>query len=130
MGLGHFDPGELERGAAALKDIDASQNAAMAFTLGTMQERTAQLEKQLAVEKERVRRAQLEESMAGAQADESRKTISHMADQERATAQHKAQVESQMQSEKLQRQRAALEYQLQREQEQFQGHEGIRIRNE
>lgn len=129
-GLGKFDPGELEKGAAALKEIDASKNAKLAFELATLQEKSAQLGHLKEVEKLRLERSRLEEHLVGAQAEESRRTISHTADQERNTAQHKAQVEAGLQGKKLDFQAEQLEYQLKREQEQFMQHEAIRLENE
>jgi len=128
--LGHFDPAELERGAAALKDIDQSKNAALAFELAVAQEKTAQMQHQREMEKERVVHSQLEGALAQAQADEARRTISHTADQERTTAQYKAEVEKALQGKKLDRQHEVLQYQLQRENEMFQQHEAVRIKNE
>lgn len=125
-----FDPEQLEKGAAALKEIDGSRNSKLAFEVATMQERTQQRAALLEMEKQRTARSQLEEQTLAAQAEESRRTISHLADQERLTAQHKAEVESSLQGRKLELQKEVLEYQLRREQEQFLEHESIRIRNE
>mmetsp|Transcript_73700 Transcript_73700/g.130103 ORF Transcript_73700/g.130103 Transcript_73700/m.130103 type:complete len:550 (+) Transcript_73700:56-1705(+) len=125
-----FDPAELEKGAAALKEIDASKNSKLAFDLATSQEKTVQLGHALEVEKLKTARAQLEEQLIAAQNDEHRRTISHMADEERNTSQYKAQVESGLQGKKLEFQEEQLKYQLTREQEQFMEHEAIRIRNE
>lgn len=127
---GAFNPEELERGAAALKDIDKSKHSAWAFDLALLQERTVQLEASLGMEKERTSRMQVEESLMGAHAEQARQTISHRADEERSTAQYRAQVDNSLQSSKLEKQREALEYQLQHEQQQFLQHEAIRIRNE
>jgi len=128
--LGQFDPEDLERGAAALKDIDKSKHSSMAFELAILEERTAQMRQMSLVEKERADRMGLDHALGQAQADEARRTISHMADQERTTAQYKAEVEKSLQGRKLDRQREVLEYQLQRENEQFAQHEAIRIKNE
>jgi len=127
---GKFDPAELEKGAAALKEIDDQKNSTLAFQIATLQEKTKQLEQVRDVEKMKTSRMQLEEQLIAAQADESRKTISHSADQERNTAQYKAEVESSLQGRKLEFQQEMLNYQLRREQEQFMEHEAIRIRNE
>lgn len=43
--------------------------------------------------------AKLQEQMLAVQAEESRKTISHLAEQERLTAQHKAEVENSLQGD-------------------------------
>jgi len=125
-----FDPAELEKGASALKEIDASKNSKLAFDIATMQEKTVQLGHVLEMEKLKTSRAHLEEQVIAAQADEARRTISHVADQERGTAQYKAEVESGLQGKKLEFQEEQLKYQLKREQEQFMEHEAIRIRNE
>jgi len=127
---GRFDPANLERGAAALKEIDTSKHSKWGFEIAMLQEQTAQFAHMKEVESQKTGRAQVEEQFAAAQAEEMRRTISHMADQERSTAQHKAQVESELQGRKLEFQREMLEYQLKREQEQFMQHEGIRIHNE
>jgi len=130
FGGGKFDPDDLEKGAAALKEIDGSKNAKLAFELATIQENTKSLSIARNVEQTKVARAQMEEQLASTQGDELRRTISHIADQERQTAQYKAEVESSLQSNKLETARAQLDYQLKREQEQFQSHEGIRLGNE
>lgn len=127
---GAFNPEELERGAAALKDIDKSKHSVWAFDLAVLQERTVQYQTSLEMEKERTSRMQVEEGLLGAQAEQARQTVSHRADEERNTAQYRAQVEHSLQGSKLEKQREALGYQLQREQEQFLQHEAIRIRNE
>jgi len=127
---GKFDPEGLERGAAALKQIDNSKHSNWAFELAQLQEQTAQIENVMKVEEQRSARAQVEEQFASAQAEEMRRTISHMADQERNTAQYRAQVEHELQGRKLEFQREMLEYQLTREQEQFLQHEQLRIGNE
>mmetsp|Transcript_44415 Transcript_44415/g.125727 ORF Transcript_44415/g.125727 Transcript_44415/m.125727 type:complete len:556 (-) Transcript_44415:51-1718(-) len=128
--LGKFDPADLEKGASSLKEIDASKFADQIFDLVRLQENTLQLGHRLSAEKERTQRAEFEHHLSAAQAEESRRTISHMADQERTTAQRKAEVESALQSKKLEQQQEKLDYQLRREQEQFMQHESIRIGNE
>jgi len=127
---GQFDPDELERGATALKAIDESKHSAWAFELARMQEGTVQLGHQKAVEEQKSNRMQLESQLYAVQADEQRKTTSHMADAERHLSQYKAQIEHQLQGNKLELQQAQLDYQMKREMEQFGGHEQIRMRNE
>lgn len=127
---GQFDPADLERGASALKDIDSSKHSSWAFELAMMQEKTKQFERLVAVEQQKVQRGMLEQELLSAQAEEMRRTASHIADQERATACHKAEVENSLQNRKLEFQKETLQYQLQREQEQFLQHEAIRIKNE
>lgn len=127
---GRFDPANLERGAEALKQIDKSKHPSWGFELAQLQETTAQIEHTKKAEEQRTMRAQSEEQLASTQADEMRRTISHMADQERNTAQFRAQVEHELQGRKLEFQKDMLEYQLKKEQEQFLGHEQLRIQNE
>lgn len=127
---GKFDPEQLEKGAAALKEIDTSRNAKLAFELASMQEKTQQMIALRDIEKQKTGRSQMEEQMLAVQAEESRKTISHLAEQERLTAQHKAEVENSLQGRKLELQKDITDYQLKREQQQFLEHEAIRIRNE
>eukprot|EP00933_Yihiella_yeosuensis_P030769 TRINITY_DN24349_c0_g1_i2.p1 TRINITY_DN24349_c0_g1~~TRINITY_DN24349_c0_g1_i2.p1 ORF type:complete len:572 (-),score=125.10 TRINITY_DN24349_c0_g1_i2:169-1884(-) len=127
---GSFDPTNLEKGAAALKEIDSSKNAGLAFQMATFEEKTVQLGIERDMEKQKTQRMQMEEQLIQLQQDEFRKTVSHIADQERVTAQHKAQVESQLQGHKLEVQKENLNYQLKREQEQFMQHEAIRVKNE
>ncbi|CAJ1451903.1 unnamed protein product [Effrenium voratum] len=127
---GKFDPEQLEKGAAALKEIDASRHAKLAFDIASAEERTSQLRALSEMEKQKTMRAQMEEQIVAAQAEEARKTISYLAEQERLTAQHKAEVENSLQGRKLELQKEVTEYQLRREQEQFMQHEAMRIRNE
>mmetsp|Transcript_25932 Transcript_25932/g.41670 ORF Transcript_25932/g.41670 Transcript_25932/m.41670 type:complete len:561 (-) Transcript_25932:81-1763(-) len=125
-----FDPDNLERGANALKDIDKSKNAAWAFEMAAMEEKTKQLEQLRDCEVQKTTRTQYEQQFAAVQAEEARKNISYQADQERNTAQFKAEVESALQHRKLEYQKEQLDYQLRREREQFSQHEGIRMQNE
>jgi ATPase family AAA domain-containing protein 3A/B len=127
---GVFDPENLERGAEALKEIDRSKHASWAFELAAMQEKSQQLDNAKEAELQRTARMQYEQQLGAVQAEESRKTISHTADQERNTAQHKAEVESALQHRKLEYQKEQLDYQLSRENEQFLGHEDLRMKNE
>lgn len=127
---GKFDPEQLEKGAAALKEIDASKHAKLAFELASLQEKTQQMQFLRDMEKQKTARAQMEEQMSSVNAEESRKTISHQAEQERVTAQHRAEVENSLQGRKLELQKEVTDYQLKREQEQFMQHEAIRLRNE
>jgi ATPase family AAA domain-containing protein 3A/B len=120
----------LERGAAALKDIDKSKHASWAFELAGLEERTKQLAGLKDVELHRSARVEYEQQLGAVQAEEARRTISHTADQERNTAQHKAEVESALQHKKLEYQKQQLDYQLHRENDQFNQHENIRVQNE
>lgn len=125
-----FDPDDLERGASALKEIDTSKHGGWAFDIAQMQEKTLQLQHQKRIEEERYQATQAQAQMAQVQGEEHRKTISHYADQERNTSQHKAEVENSLQGKKLELQQDQLAYKLQRENEQFNQHEVIRIKNE
>jgi len=128
--VGYFDPSGLERGAAALREIDQSGRSEWAFQLASMQEKTAQLAGHVEIEKQRAQLAQLEAQMGSVEAEESRKTLSHMSEEERNSAQHKAQIESALQARKLELDKEALEYKLNRENELFTQHESIRLANE
>eukprot|EP00929_Paragymnodinium_shiwhaense_P114476 TRINITY_DN82884_c0_g1_i1.p1 TRINITY_DN82884_c0_g1~~TRINITY_DN82884_c0_g1_i1.p1 ORF type:complete len:564 (-),score=183.47 TRINITY_DN82884_c0_g1_i1:151-1842(-) len=128
--MGTFNPDELERGASALKDIDSSKHSSWAFDLAKMQEQTAQYESLLQAERMKSARSELTSRYEEVKAEEQRKTISHSADQERETAQMKAQIENSLQGRKLDLQREQAEYKLRRENELFQQHEAIRIKNE
>jgi len=127
---GKFDPEQLEKGASALKEIDASRNAKLAFEVAALQEKTQQMIFARDMEKQKTARSQMEEQSLALQGEESRRTISHLAEEERVTAQHKAEVENSLQGRKLELQKEVTDYQLKREQEQFMQHESIRIRNE
>lgn len=127
---GTFDPAKLERGAAALIEIDKNKNALWGFEIAAMQENTQQLEYLKEVEEQKTNRAKLEEQFIGAKAEEARRTISHNADQERNTAQHKAEIDHSLQGNKLKLNREIMEYKLGKEQEQFHQHEHIRTNNE
>lgn len=127
---GRFDPTMLERGAAALTEIDKSKHSQWAFEHAMLQEKTSQFSHLRDVEQQRTGRAEIEGQFASAQAEEMRRTISHMADQERTTSQFKAQVEHELHGRKLENQKEMLDYQLKREQEQFLQHEQIRVGNE
>lgn len=127
---GRFDPEKLERGATALKEIDSSKNASWAFELAAMEEKTKCLEGSKEIEIHKSARMNYEQQLGAVQAEEARKTVSHVADQERGTAQHKAEVESALQSRKLDYQKEQLDYQLKRENEQFVQHEEMRVKTE
>jgi len=127
---GFFDPEMLERGASALKELDASPHATSAFQLAAMQEKTTQMASQKEAESNISQRMAFSEQLGIVQAEESRKTISHTADQERDTARYKAEVEQQLQSRKLEHQKNQLETQLQREHDQWVRQEAIRVQNE
>lgn len=129
-GTGQFDPENLERGAAALKEIDSSKNAAWAFELAKIEEKTRQIQGDKEIEATKTQRMGFEQQIGAVQAEEARRTTSHQADQERNTAQHKAEVESALQHRKLDHQKEQLDYQLRRENEQFLQHEEMRIRTE
>ncbi|CAJ1364611.1 unnamed protein product [Effrenium voratum] len=124
---GKFDPEQLEK--AAGPDFFRA-HAKLAFDIASAEERTSQLRALSEMEKQKTMRAQMEEQIVAAQAEEARKTISYLAEQERLTAQHKAEVENSLQGRKLELQKEVTEYQLRREQEQFMQHEAMRIRNE
>jgi len=129
-GSGKFDPKNLERGAAALTEIDKSKHGAWAFEMAQLQENTRQLEFMRDCEVQLSQKAQLQEQAAAVQGEEMRRTISHNADQERATSQHKAQIDHTLQGNKLKLQQEVMEYKLAKDQEQFHQHESIRISNE
>jgi len=127
---GAFDPAELERGATALKEIDASPSAKFAFELAQMQEKTVQLEHTRDAAVRKTERLDMQFAMGSIVAEEQRKTISTAADQERQIAQHKAGIEASLQGRKLDIQKDQLDYQLSRENEQFLAHENLRKQNQ
>lgn len=127
---GQFDPESLERGAAAVREIDKSKHAAWAYEIGMLQETTEQMQVTKGIEARVTARAQMEERMTSVLAEEARRDISHRAEQERETARFKAEVDAQAQGAKLQLQQETLEYRLKREDEQFGSHEQVRVQNE
>lgn len=127
---GRFDPTALERGAKALKELDASPNATKAFEITKLQEMTKQKELMREMEQIQQAKAQMLAERARVEGDERRKTATHQQEQERITAQYKAQLEAEAYSKKLQDQQKQNEDWLSQQHQQFLRQEEIRKRNE
>jgi len=129
--LENFDPEKLERGAVALKELDADRDLALkAFELTTMQENTRQLEIMVETEKLFTARTEAEMSSSGLTNEEARKTISHSADEERQTAMTKAQLEAEGNKKDLEQQQKTSDMQMQKEDDLFMKQEQIRMQND
>ncbi|CAE7531109.1 atad3-b [Symbiodinium natans] len=126
---GKFDPSALERGAAALRELDTSPNAAKAFELTKMAEQTKQQELQKEIEQQQTMRQQAMLQRNQMDAEEKRKTISHQQEQERRTAEYKARLDSELYQNKLEDQQKQIDQQLQMQHEQFLRQEDMRKRN-
>ncbi|CAD7950280.1 unnamed protein product [Amoebophrya sp. A25] len=127
---GSFDPTALERGAKALKELDASQNATKAFELTKLQETTKQKEMNLQMEQMRAQQAEMGLQRAQKEGEERRKTIAAQEDQERRTAQYKTQLESELYQHKLEDQQKQNEAWLQQQHQNFLRQEEIRKGND
>lgn len=127
---GKFDPTALERGAKALRDLDASPNATRAFEITKLQELTRQKELEKDMEQLQTARHQMQAERARIEADERRKTVTHQQEQERVTAQYKAQLEAEAYAKKLQEQQQQNERCLEQQHQQFLRQEQIRKENE
>lgn len=126
---GKFDPTALERGAKALKELDASPNANKAFELTKIAEQTRQQEIQKEIEGQQTARAQMNLNRAQKEAEERRSTISHQNEQERKTAEYKARLDSELYQSKLEDQQKQIEQQLQLQHQQFLRQEETRKKN-
>lgn len=126
---GKFDPTALERGAKALKELEASPNASKAFELTKQAELTKQKELQAQIESQQALRAQAALQQTAKEGEERRRTVSHQHEQERRTAEYKAQLDSELYQSKLEEQQKQIENQLQQQQQQFLRQEEIRKRN-
>merc|ERR1719316_1572766 len=121
----------LERGAEALKEIDADRTlATKAFEITVLQENTRQLEFMVESEKVLTQRIEAENGQSGLMNEEARKTISHSADEERQTAMHKAQLEAEANKKSIEDQQKMSDIQMQKENDLFMKHEQIRMRND
>lgn len=127
---GKFDPTALERGAKALRDLDASPNAARAFEVTKLQELTRQKELEKEMEQIQSARFQMQAERARIEGDERRKTATHQQEQERVTAQYKAQLEAEAYAKKLQDQQQQNERCLEQQHQQFLRQEQLRKENE
>ncbi|CAD7963666.1 unnamed protein product [Amoebophrya sp. A120] len=127
---GSFDPSALERGAKALKEMDASGNAAKAFELTKLQEQTKQKEMGLEVERMRAQQAEMSMRRAEKEGEERRKTMAAQEDQERRTAQYKTQLESELYQHKLEDQQKQNEQWLAQQHQNFLRQEEIRKKND
>eukprot|EP00439_Symbiodinium_sp_Y106_P056380 s2371_g7.t3 len=126
---GKFDPSALERGAAALRELDTSPNATKAFELTKMAEQTKQQELQKEIEQQQTMRQQAMLQRNQMDAEEKRKTISHQQEQERRTAEYKARLDSELYQSKLEDQQKQIDQQLHMQHEQFLRQEDMRKRN-
>eukprot|EP01068_Selenidium_serpulae_P000952 Selendium_serpulae@DN11682_c0_g1_i1.p1 len=127
---GRFDPRALERGAAALRELDSSPNAKMAFDVTKLQEMTKQKELSKQQEELALNRSQFEAQRTRAEGEERRKSISHREEQERISAQYKAQLDAEAYQKKLEDQQKQNESWLQQQHQQFLRQEEVRKRNE
>lgn len=127
---GRFDSSALERGAKALRELDASPNAAKAFEVTKMQETTRQKEIARDIEQAATHRLQIQAERTRIEAEEKRKTVTHQQEQERITAQYKAQLEAEAYAKKLQDQKKQNQEWLNHQHQQFLRQEEIRKRNE
>ncbi|KAL7069232.1 ATPase, AAA family protein [Cryptosporidium serpentis] len=127
---GYFDPTALERGAKALKELDASPNAQKAFDLVRLQEVTKQMEIEKEMEQSTMHRTQAHNEKVRIEAEERRKTISHQQEEERVTAQYKARLEAEAYQKKLHDQQEQNASWLKQQHEQFLLQEKVRKENE
>jgi len=123
---GHFDPSALERGAAAMKDIDSSPNAGKAFDIIKLQEQTKQQEAAAKMSEMNAQREQAMTQRAQVEGEEQRKTESHRSREAQQTAQYKAQLESELYQKKMEDQQKQNEQMLRMQEDQFLRQEDMR----
>eukprot|EP01071_Lankesteria_metandrocarpae_P013491 Lankesteria_metandrocarpae@DN7249_c0_g1_i1.p1 len=127
---GRFDPTALERGAKALKLIDASPNAAKAFEATRLLEATKKHEALKETEKYKAQAAQSLTEKARVEGDERRKTATHQQEQQRITAQYQAQLEAELYTKKLSSQQKQNAEWLEQQHQQFLHQEELKLENE
>jgi len=126
---GRFDPSALERGVAALKELEASSNANKAFELLKSQEGTKQSELKAEIERLKTQRQQFQQNKAEKDAEERRRTQEHQGEQERRTAEYKQKLESELYQSKMEEQQKQIDQQLRMQEDQFQRQEELRKRS-
>eukprot|EP00808_Paulinella_micropora_P006806 g63715.t1 len=129
--VGHgFDPRALERGAKAIKEIDASPNSKAALELAMQQEKTREAEKREAIEAYKVQQMNEESRKIQTMQEENRKTMAERAKHEQAMATHQAKLQHQLNQKKEEAERRLLEERLQRENSQFAQQQEAMMRNQ
>lgn len=121
-----FDPTALERGAKAIREINASPHADEALRLAKMQETTRQHE--LAVQLEMARTQQYEHQRAAEEARRGR--LREEEEQARRTAEYQARLQQQLNERKLQDRKKYDEEQLSRQRQEFMRQEEFRRQTE
>lgn len=128
-GSGKFDATALEKGAKALKEMDASANAANAFDLTKLAETSKQKKLLAEVEGQQLNRAQAQLQRNAAEGEERRKLISNHNEQERRTAEYKARLEAENYHKRAEEQQHQIERQIRMQHDQFMRQEEQRKRN-
>eukprot|EP00918_Siedleckia_nematoides_P090421 GHVU01198735.1.p1 GENE.GHVU01198735.1~~GHVU01198735.1.p1 ORF type:complete len:458 (-),score=109.78 GHVU01198735.1:168-1541(-) len=127
---GKFDPSALERGAKALREIDASPNAKYAFEATKLQEITKQQELHKDIAQYQAHAAQRKTEAAKVEGEERRKSISKQQEEERVSARYKAQLETEAYQKKLEDQQRQNSEWLAQQHSQFERQEALRKKNE
>jgi len=121
-----FDPTGLERAAKAAREIDASQNAALAFDVIQQQEITKQLEHATRAAAYEAQARQYEMGRVKDEAEEARRTLDAQTEHAKRQAKYADDLERQRYAAQIQAQREVREAELRRQEEAARRQEELR----